>query len=68
MTEMLEGLDKTPGEGDENEGEYKAINPRTSFLKKKTLQTRRKQKEAKKEAHEKKKLLTEKKKVADVYK
>lgn len=68
MAEMLEGLDKTVGSGDENGGEYKAINPRSSFLKKKTLKTRRKQKEAKKEAHERKKLLTEKKKVADFYK
>lgn len=68
MLEMSEGLDKSPGSGEENEGDYKAINPPTSFSKKKTLKTRRKQKEAKKEAHEKQKLQVEKKKRADIYK
>jgi len=68
MKEMSEGLDKTPGSGDENEGNYTAINPPTSFTKKKTRQARRKAKEAKREAHEKQKLRMEKKKTADIYK
>uniref|UniRef100_A0A1B6HNM7 Ribosome biogenesis protein NOP53 n=1 Tax=Homalodisca liturata TaxID=320908 RepID=A0A1B6HNM7_9HEMI len=67
MSEMSQGLDKTPGSDDDNGGEYSAINPPTSFLKKKTLKTRRKLKEAKKEAHEKQKLKVEKKKSADIY-
>lgn len=65
---MSSGLNEPVGTDDENEGDYTAINPPTSFTKKKTLKTRRKQKEAKKEAHEKAKLRIDKKKIADLYK
>ncbi|XP_054282422.1 ribosome biogenesis protein NOP53-like [Macrosteles quadrilineatus] len=68
MTEMSEGLNPSGDLDNENGGEYMAINPPTSFSKKKTLKTRRKQKEAKKEALEKLKQRIEKKKTADVYK
>uniref|UniRef100_A0A1B6KJC7 Ribosome biogenesis protein NOP53 n=1 Tax=Graphocephala atropunctata TaxID=36148 RepID=A0A1B6KJC7_9HEMI len=68
ISEMSQGLDKTAGSDDENGGEYSAINPPSSFLKKKTLKTRRKLREEKKKAHEQKKLRVEKKKTADIYK
>uniref|UniRef100_A0A1B6C459 Ribosome biogenesis protein NOP53 n=1 Tax=Clastoptera arizonana TaxID=38151 RepID=A0A1B6C459_9HEMI len=68
LTEMSSCLQPDDADDQDIDGDYRAINPPTSFDKKKTLKQRRKLKESKALELQRKMLQIEKKKVSDLYK